>query len=139
MMTTFGVSLWLVSDQALLLRVVSMFIIGNALLGLIATLFFPTHYGVRPNFVSASVLIMFSSVLCFILAMVIGAIAIDGWFRIFSIAIPAAYFHLACLRFATAKRSSPGEASSLIGAQERTMSYSYLLWVFVMSIYFWPL
>lgn len=138
-MNAFGVSLWLVSDQALLLRIVSTCIIGNAIFGLIATLFFPTHYGVRPNFVSAGVLIMFSSVLCFILAMVVGAVAIEGWFRIFSIAILAAFIFLASLRFATAKSSSTRERSSLIGAQERTMSYSYLLWVFVLSIYLWPL
>jgi hypothetical protein len=138
-MTAFGVGVWLVSDQVLLLRVVSLLIIGNAIFGLIATLFFPTHYGVRPNFVSAGVLIMFSSVLCFVLAMVLGAVAIKGWFRIFSIAIPAAYILLAILRFATAKNSSTGEAVSLVGAQERTMSYIYLLWVFVLSIYLWSL
>jgi hypothetical protein len=135
-MIAFGVGVWLVSDQVLLIRVVSVFIIGNAMFGLIATLFFPTHYGVRPNFISAGVLIMFSSVLCFVLAMVLGAVAINGWFRIFSIAIPAAYLLLAILRFATAKNSSTGEIVPLIGTQERTMSYSYLLWVFVLSLYF---
>jgi hypothetical protein len=136
-MTAFGVSLWLVSEHGILLRVVSLLILGNAIFGLVATLFFPTQYGIRPNFVSAGVLIMFASVLCFILAIVFGAIASNGWFRIFSIAIPAAYILFAILRFATAKNSSTEEAVSLIGAQERTMSYTYLLWVFVFSIYLW--
>src|SRR5512147_1159059 len=67
-MTAFGVGIWLVSEHVVLLRVVSMLIIGNAVFGLFASIFFPTHYGVRPNFLSAGVLIMFSSVLCFILA-----------------------------------------------------------------------
>lgn len=134
-MTAFGLGVWLASDQLLLVRVVSVFIIGNAIFGLIATLFFPTHYGVRPNFISAGVLIMFASVLFFILAMVIGAVAINGWFRIFSIAIPVAYILLAILRFVTAKNGSTGNTVSLIGTQERTMSYSYLLWVLVFSIY----
>jgi hypothetical protein len=138
-MTAFGISLWLVSEHVVLLRVVSLLIIGNAIFGLIATLFFPTHYGVRPNFVSAGVLIMFASILCFILAIVLGAIASNGWFRIFSVAIPAAYILLAILRFATAKNFSTGETVSLIGAQERTMSYTYLLWVFIFSIYLWSL
>lgn len=137
--TAFGVGVWLVSDQIVLLRVVSVLIIGNAVFGLIATLFFPTQYGVRPNFMSAGVLILFSSVLCFILAMVLGAVAIQGWFRIFSITIPIAYILLAIVRFATAQNASTGEAVSLIGAQERTMSYSYLLWVFVLSLYLWSL
>jgi hypothetical protein len=134
-MTAFGGGVWLASNQLLLLRVVSVLIIGNAIFGLVATVFFPTHYGVRPNFNSAGVLIMFSSVLFFVLAMVIGALAINGWFRIFSIAIPVAYILLAILRFATAKNFSTGEIVSLIGTQERTMSYSYLLWVLVFSIY----
>lgn len=137
--TAFGVGVWLISDQVLLLRVVGVLIIGNAILGLIATLFFPTQYEVRPNFVSIGVLIMFSSVLCSILAMVLGAVVIKGWFRIFSISIPTAFILFAILRFVTAKNSPTGEAVSLIGAQERTMSYSYSLWVFVLSIYLWSL
>lgn len=139
LMTTFGVSLWLVADQVVLLRAVSVLIIGNAILGLIATLFFPTQYGVRPDFVSAGVLIMLAGVLCFILAMVLGAIAISGWFRLFTVAILAAYVLLAVLRFATADNTATGDAVSLIGAQERTMSYSYLLWVFVLTLYLWSL
>jgi hypothetical protein len=82
---------------------------------------------------------MLASVLCFILAMMLGAVAIRGWFRIFSIAIIAAYILLAIGRFATANDSTTGEAASLIGAQERTMSYSYLLWVFVLTLYLWSL
>jgi Protein of unknown function (DUF998) len=134
-MTAFGVGIWLASGQLLLIRIVSVLVIGNAIFGLIATIFFPIQYGVRPNFNSVGVLIMFFSVLFFILAMVIGAVAINGWFRIFTIAIPVAYVLLAILRFATVRNSTKGEAFSLIGSQERTMSYSYLLWVLVLAIY----
>jgi len=39
-MTAFGVGVWFVSDRVLLLRVVSVLIIGNAIPRLVATLFF---------------------------------------------------------------------------------------------------
>jgi hypothetical protein len=77
---------------------------------------------------------MFISVLCFVLAMVFGAVAFHGWMRILSISIPTAYVILAILRFATAAPSSTG-AAVLIGTQERTMAYSFLLWVIALAIY----
>jgi hypothetical protein len=134
-MIAFGVGVWRAADQALLPRVVGGLVIGNAAAGLVATLFFPTRFGERPVFGSVGVLVMFLSVVFFILAMIFGAIAYSGWFRIFSIAIPVTYVILALLRFATATTSSTGETVSLVGAQERTMSYSFLLWVIALAIY----
>jgi hypothetical protein len=110
-------------------------VIGNAVAGLVATLFFPTRFGERPIFGSAGVIVMFFSVVFFVLAMVIGAAAFRGWLRLFSIAIPVTYVILAVLRFASASRSSGGDSMSLIGAQERTMSYSFLLWVMALAIH----
>ena len=78
---------------------------------------------------------MFISVVCFVLAMIIGAFAFSGWLRMVSIAIPAAYVLLAVMRFANAAASTADQAGSLIGAQERTMGYSFLLWVFALAIY----
>ncbi len=59
--------------------------------------------------------------------------AFRGWLRGVSIAIPAAYVLLAALRFAAAPPA--GDAAALIGAQERTMAYSYLLWVMALAIH----
>lgn len=134
-MTAFGVGVWLVSGHSLLMRIASVFVIGNAILGLVANSFFPYLYGERPKFQSTHVIIMLFSVLFFVLAMVFGAIAISGWFRIFTIALPTVYVLLAIIRILTASKSSKEEANSLIGIQERTMSYSYLFWVFIFSIY----
>jgi hypothetical protein len=134
-MIAFGVGVWGTAGQALLPRVVSGLIILNAIAGLIATLFFPTRFGERPVFRSTGVIIMFVSVLSSVLAMIFGAAAFNGWFRIFSIAIPVAYVLLAVLRFATAASSSGGQAVSSVGAQERTMSYSFLLWVAALAVY----
>jgi hypothetical protein len=134
-MVAFGVGVWRAADQALLPCIVSGLVIGNAVAGLVATLFFPNHFGERPVFASMGVILMFLSVLFFVLAMLFGAAAFDGWFRILSIAIPVAYVLLAVFRFATASASSAGDAVSLVGAQERTMAYSFLLWVMALAIY----
>lgn len=135
MMSGFGAGVWNTANQAILARIVGGLLIGHAAAGLVAAVFFPTRFGERPQFVSANVLVMFASVVFFMLAIVFGAVAFRGWFRIFSSIIPVAYILLAVLRFATASSSSVGEASSLIGAQERTMAYSFLLWVLALAIH----
>lgn len=133
-MIAFGVGVWQAAGPAILPRIVAGLILGNAVAGLVATLFFPNHFGVRPEFGTPGVLLMFVSVLCFVLAMVFGAVAFHGWIRILSIAIPVAYVLLAILRFATAASSTAGTAG-LIGTQERTMAYSFLAWVMALAIY----
>lgn len=134
LMIAFGVGIWQAAGQALLGRIVSICVIGNAAAGLVATLFFPNRFGERPVFGSPGVLIMFSSVLFFILAILFGAAAYSGWMRILSAAIPAGYVLLAILRFASAAPTT-GQAVTLIGAQERTMGYSYLIWVVSLAVY----
>jgi hypothetical protein len=135
LLIAFGVGVWRAAGQALLPRVVAGLVIGNALAGSISTLFFPNRFGERPVFASPGVILMFLGVLFFVLAMVFGAIAFSGWFRILSIAIPVSYVLLAVLRLATAAASSAGGTASLVGAQERTMSYTFLLWVAALAIY----
>ena len=133
LMVAFGVGVWRTAGQGLLPRIVSGLVIGHAAAGLAGTLFFPTRFGERPAFASVGVLVMFLSVICFVLAMVFGAAAFRGWLRVLSIAIPVAYVFLAVLRFATA---TPGaEAASLIGTQERTMAYSFLVWVMALAVH----
>jgi hypothetical protein len=133
-MIAFGIGVWRAAGPAILPRIVAGLILGNAVAGLAATLFFPNRFGVRPEFGTPGVLLMFLSVLCFVLAMVFGAAAFHGWMRILSIAIPTAYVLLAILRFATAASSVAG-AAVLIGTQERTMAYSFLLWAMALAVY----
>jgi hypothetical protein len=134
LMIAFGFGVWQVVEPAILPRIVAVLILGNAAAGLVAMLFFPNQFGVRPVFGSPGVLLMFVSVLSFVLAMAFGAAAFHGWMRIISIAIPAAYVLLAVLRFATAA-SSNIRPEVLIGTQERTMAYSFLAWVALLAIY----
>jgi hypothetical protein len=133
-MIAFGVGVWMAAVNSILPRIVAGLFIVHALAGLVATLFFPNRYGVRPEFATPGVLIMALSVLCFTLAIVFGAVAYHGWMRLLSIAIPVAYVLLATLRFATAA-SSTAETVVLVGVQERTMAYSFLLWTIALAIY----
>jgi len=135
LMIAFGIGVWQAASQVLLPRVVGGLVIGNAAAGFVATLFFPTRFGERPIFGSPGVIIMFFSIVFLVLAMIMGAVAFSGWLRILSIAIPVTYVLLTVLRFATASASSAGEAVSLVGAQERTMTYSFLLWVMALAIH----
>jgi hypothetical protein len=131
LMVAFAVGVWRASNGALPVRAVALLLVANAVLGLGAMLFFPTRYGERPVFGTPGVILMFLGVVCFVLAMLAGAVAFGGWLRVLSIAIPAGYVVLAALRFATA---TPENAVSLIGAQERTMAFSFLLWVMALAI-----
>ncbi|HNU94649.1 MAG TPA: DUF998 domain-containing protein [Bacillota bacterium] len=135
LMIVFGAGVWRVGGQALLPRITGWLLIGNAALGLIGTIFFPTRFGVRPNFASPGVIIMFFSVVCSVLAMMFGAAAFSGWIRVLSIAIPVSYVLLAVLRLTTGASSPAGQAALLVGAQERTMVYSFLLWVMALAIH----
>jgi hypothetical protein len=133
-MIAFAVGVWRAVGPAILPCIVAGLILGNAVTTLVATLFFPNRFGVQPEFGTPGVLLMFLGVLCFVLAMILGAVAFHGWMRILSIAIPAAYILLAILRFATAESSAAG-AAVLIGAQERTMAYSFLVWVTALAMF----
>ena len=68
-------------------------------------------------------------------ALLMIAFGVGVWMRVLSIAIPAGYVLLAVLRLAPTASPSKGQAESLIGAQERTMVYSFLLWVTALAIH----
>jgi hypothetical protein len=135
LLVAFGTEVWRAGGHALLSRIKSALLIGNAALGLIGIIFFPMNYGERPEFASTGVIIMFLSVVYFVLAMLFGAAAYSGWFRIVSIGLPAGFVIMAVLRFATAALAPARQATSLIGMQERIMVYSFLCWVLAFAVY----
>ena len=134
LMVTFSVGVWQSAGSGVAPRAVAVLIAANALLALLATLAFPPRFGVRPVFASPGVLIMALSVLCLVLAMIAGAFAFDGWLRVLSVGIPVGWLALGALRFAIAARSATEDAV-MVGAQERTMEYSYLIWVMALALY----
>ena len=133
LMVAFGVGVWRAEGLTVLSRVVAVLVIGNAVFGVVATVFFPTRFGERPAFGSVGVILMFLSVLCFVLAMIVGAVAFGGWLRILSIGIPVGYIELALARFLTASASV--QAASMVGVQERTMGFSYLIWIIALAVH----
>jgi hypothetical protein len=94
-----------------------------------ATAFLPRDYGQptwgRRN--AANTLVMAAAVACSIGAMGTGAAALPGGFRVFSATIPMSYAGLTLLALACATGRDPSTAPT--GAQERTMAYSYQLWL----------
>ena len=130
----FAVGVWRASGSDVATRLVAVLILANAVLALLATLFFPPRFGVRPAFASPGVLIMSVSVLCLVLAMIAGAFAFEGWLRVLSVGIPVGWLVLGGLRFASAARSAT-EGVAAVGAQERTMEFSYLVWVMALAVY----
>jgi len=126
----FSLGVW--QAAGILGRIVALLILGNALFALVAMGFFPTQLGVRPAFATPGVILMFLGVLCSVLAMLFGAAAFGGWMRVVSIGIPISYVLLALLRYATA---GSADAVTLIGTQERTMGYSYLIWMVILAVH----
>jgi hypothetical protein len=135
LMIAFVTGVWWAGGQAFLPHVVAGLVFLNAVGALFATIFFPNTYGVRPVFASPGVLIMAFSVLCSVLACIFGAIAYSGWFRVLSIAIPAAFVLLTVVRYATASTAASVAAGPMIGSQERTMAYAYFVWAMALAVY----
>jgi hypothetical protein len=75
---------------------------------------------------TANTVVMAAGVGCFVAAMGTGAAGIRGPFRAFSAGIPLSY---ALLTFLALVLRSRDASPSSTGAQERTMAYSYQLWV----------
>ena len=112
-------------------RIVAVLIAANPVLTLVSSVFFPNTLGIRPSFGTPGVLLMAFAVLCFVLAMIVGAFAFTGWMRWLSIGIPVAYVLLTVGRYATASMTQ----ETMFGAQERTMVYTYLLWMMALALH----
>jgi hypothetical protein len=116
-------------------------LLANAATEAFATAFVPRDFS-QPTWSArntANTLVMGASVACSLGAMGMGARALPGWFRRFSAGVPLSYLALAVLGvLLPARRAAAppatGEASATTGAQERTMAYSFQLWVAVLAV-----
>jgi hypothetical protein len=136
LMTAFGIGLWQVAEGSPFLRVAAALVIANALISLVVILFFPMRLGStdKPPISSTHLVLMATSVLCFLLAILLGGVAQGGWFLFFSLSIPFLYMVLAVARTIILGPRKQLDPRSTIGAQERTMAAGYLLWVAVLSL-----
>jgi hypothetical protein len=132
LMVAFGLGVW-GSGEKRALRLTAAMVIGNVLLGGLAVLFFPMHPD-EPTSTSANtmnVIVMASGMVCFLLAMGVGAVAFRDWFRYYSIGTLAAY---GVLTIAGMVLGSQNPQRTSVGIQERTMVLGYLLWVALLAV-----
>ncbi len=133
-MIAFGFGVWRTAGPAILPRMRSRLILGNVVAGLAATLLLPNHFGdaagIRQPGCSAHVY----QRLVFRVGNGSWGGGVPRLDAFLSVAIPAANILLAILRFATAASSIAGPPV-MIGAQERSMAYSFLLWTMALAIY----
>jgi hypothetical protein len=98
--------------------------------------FFPMQLGEDGSaFTNATGVILGTlSVIFLLLAIGFGAVAYRNWFRYYSIGILVAFFVLTIFGLLATPQVPVGQPESSVGAQERTMSYSYLLWQAVLAL-----
>jgi hypothetical protein len=137
LMIAFGLGIWLVSGHNVALRITAVLVIGNAVVSIVAEAFFPPRYGetLGTNTSVANVGLMAVGMVLFLLAIAFGAAAFHGWFRVFSIGILVAYGVLTVVGLLIRRPPTPsGPAMQTVGIQERTMMYSYLLWLAILAV-----
>lgn len=136
LMIAFGLGVWVSASRNRALRLTALMVAGNAVISLVVIAFFPTNpietWSVYPNNVHLVLMVM--SMFCFLLAIGFGAVAYRKWFRLYSLGILLTYLILAIFRFTQASQIPAGQSESLIGIQERTMIFGYLLWVAMLAI-----
>jgi hypothetical protein len=123
LLIAFVLGIWVTAGRNRLLRITALMILGNVVVTLIWA-FFPMQLGEAPSGINVGLGAV--SVIFFLLAIGFGAAAHKNWFRLFSIGILVTYLILVIFAFMV--------ATTHIGVQERTMTYSYVLWLAVLSI-----
>jgi hypothetical protein len=136
LMIAFGVGLWQLAGQNLLMRIMAGLIIGNVVITFVVSSFFPMRTGqnLSPSANTINVVLMATSVIFFLLAMGLGAAAYRNWFRYYSAGTLLTYIVLGIMRFLVPPQATAGLPVSTVGAQERTMTIGYLLWVVLLAI-----
>jgi hypothetical protein len=138
LLIAFAVGIWLVPQHTWALRAIAILVAGNAILSTIAIAFFPAHPD-QDALTSANtwnIVVSGLGVLCTLLAIVLGIVANDNFVRYLSIAIILLFIAGFILSVVTTGRMpAVGEPpSAVIGIQERTMIYSWLVWVTCQAI-----
>ena len=134
----FAVGVWWSNDQNWAFKAVAILLAGNALFQMVSVAFFPMVLE-EPMDSPANrlnVILMFLSVLCFFLAICFAIFANQNWFRYFSLGEVLFFVGLTIFGLATAKSDFTvfGPHSEMVGIQERTMIYSWQIWLILQAI-----
>ena len=139
LMTAFGVGIWLLGRGNRAMRLTAALLLGYALLGLVAAIFFPNR--LTGDIASAAdnilyVVPMALSIFCILFAIAAGAIAFHSWFRIYSLGTLGLFAALTLLSIFVFPRLSV-EPVVRTGLQERAMMFFNLLWVVLLAMMLW--
>src|SRR5512133_2864758 len=133
----FGVGVWQSAGASRALRAAAILIICKEIFGVVATVVTPMHVRGMEATLSDTLHAAFTAVgvfLCMLPAMVLGAAALGKRFRIFTIVIILIFVASAAWTFSDAGRIGANLPTPWLGLQERLCSFSYMLWISVLSI-----
>jgi hypothetical protein len=133
----FGVGVWISAGNRRTLRVIGGLLVMTVMLQMVALAFFPFHPGESTSGYAntMNVALMAPSIVGWFLAIAVGAVAFQSWFRFFSIALLVALLVEDVLTTAGASLFvSGGHPGSLVGIQERAMAYGFYVWMAVLAL-----
>ncbi len=134
LLLAFSVGVWFSADGNWALRAMACLLAGNAIFTLIAVAFVP-FYPSEPLDMPANVsniILMATSVILFVLAIIFAVVGNRNWFRYFSVGIILVFILGAILSLLIHKFG--GNAGPTVGVQERTMIYSEMIWIILQAI-----
>lgn len=134
LLVAFAWGIWLSADRNRVLRVMSLMVIGNAIIGLMLWNFFPMHMrGAESTFTDTMHVILASNP--FVpLSVGLGVFAFRNWFRYYSIFTILLLIVPATFVFLNAQQVATNQPTPWLGLTERISIYSVLLWYSVLAI-----
>lgn len=131
----FALGVFSLARDNTLLRITAVMLFGSGVFSLIGA-FFPVHLaeGMTTSTNKTNTIIIGISVLFLVFAIGFGTASFKDWFRYFSIGL----FVVFLVEDVWATWGKPftlgGERGPLVGVQERTMLWGYLLWMVVLAV-----
>jgi len=133
----FAAGVWLSADGKRSLQVAAVLIAGKEILGFIGTLFFPIHLrGVEGNYsdIMHGIVTAAGVFLFMFPAMIAGAVAFKGPFRIYSIVTMVLFILFGVLTGLMQPQMAANLPTPMMGIWERVNIYGYMLWIVILSI-----
>jgi len=134
---SFGAGIWLTAHDRRSLKVTAILIIGKEILGLTGTLFFPIHLRVVEGNYSDIMHGIVTAVGVFLFmfpAMIAGAVAFKGIFRIYSIVTMTLFIVFGIFTGTMQPQYVANLPTPMMGVWERINIYGYMLWIVILSI-----
>ena len=136
----FGLGVWWSAGEKRALRVVAVGLIGEEVLGSVATLFAPIHLrealAVGEGTASDAWhgILTFGGALCYLLAMGFGATAFGKWFRLYSIATIVVLVVFGVMTGLDQPQLEANLPTPWMGLWERIDIFATMLWIAVLAI-----